>query len=142
MTWELAVGIIGLLISHIGVEVYRHWKERGKTPREHKILESTSQLTVAQANLAAEDVETKKLDRTERLYRMVDDLRERMQVQDDRIELLSDELDAEREARQASEVKLRKKVKMSVTFAEHLLSLVPPPPPELPPGWEELHDFE
>ena len=141
MTWALAVGVVIAILSAPAVEVIRWVRARKTDDAQTKGALATTGLTAAQATLAAEEVEGKKMDRLEKMWVRLEDRDNRIDELETRIDDLSADLDVERHARQKSDRKNLAGLKVTRDYADQLRAMVPPPPPPYPEGWSEIHSL-
>ena len=132
MTWEAALPFLGPIALVAVVELFRALSKRGREGREQKGLDVTNDLTVVQARRVAEEVETMKLDRSDRLELKIEAL-------ETKLEDLLAEIDVERRDMWRQISKLRAQSAKHRAFAEKLLAAWPtPPPPQVPSDWDEF----
>lgn len=141
MTWETAAGVLVVLLGGVGVELVRWWRQRTREPIEQHGLSATADLTVAQADIAAEEAEGLRLTRMERLWERLEDRDKKVDELESRVDDLSADLDVERRARQRSDRKNREGLRVTRDYADQLRAMVPPPPPPYPEGWSEIHSL-
>lgn len=157
MTWEMAYGLVVLIFSHLGVEIYRRWSGKSRDRREQLGISATTQLTELNAKKVAEEVQAMQLDRFERLHAYINErdakLRELQRKSDEDAHALTARVEALEEDLEVADMEHTRTITRALAGRTMGLGYIselrekwptpdaaPPhdPPPDYPPGWHAV----